>query len=128
MVAITLNLTALILLIMGILCLRFLRDRPENPSESFQKSYVFIFGMLLAMLGLSMAFMAGRYRGTEMYLAAFSVMLTGSYIMIFPRPFRSLLVWILKNFSAEGARSLALFNAVLCFMCGAAMVYLASRQ
>ncbi len=128
MVTITLNLTALILLIMGILCLRFLRDRPENPSEAFQKSYVFLFGMLLAMLGLSMAFMGGRYRGTEMYLAAFSVMLTGSYIMIFPRPFRSLLVWILKNFSAEGARSLALFNAVLCFMCGAAMVYLASRQ
>lgn len=128
MVEITLTLTAFILLAMGIVCLRFLRDRPENPSESFQKSYVFLFGMLLAMLGLSMAFMADRYRGIEMYLSALAVMSTGSYIMIFPRPFRSLLVWILKNFSAEGARSLALFNAVLCFMCGAAMVYLSFRQ
>jgi len=89
---------------------------------------VFLFGMLLATLGLSMAFMAGRHRGAEMHLAAFSVMLTGSYIMVFPRPFRSLFVWILKNFTTEGARTLALINAVFCFLCGAVMVYLAFRQ
>jgi len=48
--------------------------------------------------------------------------------MIFPRPFRSLLVWLVKNFSVEGARYLAVFNALLCFVCGAALVHLAFSQ
>ncbi len=128
MVAAILTLTAFILLAMGIVCLRFLRDRPEQPSEAFQRSYVFLFGMLLVTLGLAMSFMADRYRGPETYLAALVVLLAGSYIMIFPRPFRSLLVWIVKNFSVEGARYLAVFNALLCFVCGAALVYLAFSQ
>ncbi len=75
MVEITLTLTAFILLAMGIVCLRFLRDRPENPSESFQKSYGFLVGRLLASWAFD-GFHGRQISGIEMYPSALAVMST----------------------------------------------------
>ncbi len=120
-------LTALVMLVMGVVCLRYLRERHVRPSESFLKTYVLLFSLLLLGLGMSMAAMVERYRGPELYPAVFTVIIAGSFMLVFPRRFRSLLASILEIFSPSGARALALFNAMLCFFCGAALIYLAIR-
>ncbi len=119
--------TALVMFVMGVLCLHYLRDRRERPSESFLKNYVLLFSLLLLGFGMSMAAMADRYQGAGLYQAVFAVIIAGSFMLIFPGRFKSLLASIIENCSPFWARTIALFNAMLCFFCGAALIYLAMR-
>lgn len=113
--------------VMGAVCLRFLHGRKDNQSEFFLKAYVLLFSLLLAGLGMSIAAMADRYRGAELYQAAFAVIIAGLFMLIFPGRFRSLLAAIIELLSPSRARVAVLFNSILCFFCGTAMIYLALR-
>jgi TRAP-type C4-dicarboxylate transport system permease small subunit len=112
------------MLVMGAVCLRYLRERQDRTSESFIKTYVLLFGLLLLALGMSMAAMVDRYRVIGLYLAVFIVTIGGSIMLAFPGWFRSLLALIIEILTPSRARIVALLNAILCFFCAGALIYL----
>ncbi len=124
---IALSFTGIVLLAMGLVCVRFARDARTGISRTIMRVYVYLFGLLMAGLGASIGAMGGGYAGPGLYVTVMGLVAFGLTMLFFPGRFIAMVEAMLGSLPGGGRAALALANALLGFACGAALVFLAWR-
>jgi hypothetical protein len=128
MTQIALCFTGLVLIAMGAVCVRFARDVQSGISRTLMRTYVYLFGLLMAGLGASIGAMGGGYAGTGLTITVVGLVAFGLSMLFFPGRFIALVEAMLGSLPMGGRAALALANALLGFACGAALLFLVWRD